>query len=215
MSLTIKKVDEEIERQSLLKHPFYQKWSRGELTLGELSGYSREYFQLVKAVPGLVSQVEALAPSQSQKAQIHENVEEERSHVEPWVRFAGALGVQRADLEGHKGSKLTLSATSELERLTASSYIEGVAALYAYESQLPKISRSKIDGLEKFYGFKGGDATKYFEIHEEADVRHAAVWRAVLESEGVPEERVIRATRESMGAQNRLLDSVVSGYCPN
>ena len=51
--------------------------------------------------------------------------------------------------------------------------------MYAYEMELPKISRSKIDGLKKLYGMDSEDATKYFEIHEEADVRHAQVWREI------------------------------------
>ena len=47
--------------------------------------------------------------------------------------------------------------------------------MYAYEKQLPKISRSKIDGLNKFYGVKNKEATKYFEIHEEVDLIHSEV----------------------------------------
>ena len=54
MTLLIR-IDAEIEKRSLLKHPFYRKWSEGKLTKGNLAGYSMEYFQLVKAVPTLVS----------------------------------------------------------------------------------------------------------------------------------------------------------------
>ncbi len=47
----IKRIDEMIEEISLLKHTFYQMWSDGKLTQESLAGYSKEYFQLVKAVP--------------------------------------------------------------------------------------------------------------------------------------------------------------------
>ena len=85
--------------------------------------------------------------------------------------------------------------------------------MYAYEMELPKISRSKIDGLKKFYGMNSEDAMKYFEIHEEADVRHAQVWREILEK--IPadkQEAVFNAAIESLKAQNILLDSVFEKY---
>ena len=89
-----------------------------------------------------------------------------------------------------------------------------VAVMYAYEKELPKISRSKIDGLKKFYGLTSHDATHYFEIHEVADVKHAELWRSILRN--LPEERedgVLSAAAKSLKAQNRLLDSVMERYC--
>jgi pyrroloquinoline-quinone synthase len=213
VSLLIKKVDEEIERQSLLKHPFYQMWSHGELTVEQLAGYSKEYFQVVKMVPKLVSNVARSAPSIAEREQIGENLQEEESHIEPWVKFAGAMGVSRAALESYAGSRLAVESAKELDRITGLSYIEGVAALYAYEQQLPKISRSKIEGLENRYGFKRGDATRYFELHEEADVRHAAVWREIIERSVDSEPSIMRGATASLAAQNRLLDAVLQTYC--
>src|SRR5205807_10020 len=51
---------------------------------------------------------------------------------------------------------------------------EAVAALYAYESQVPEISATKIDGLKKFYGVDQSEALAYFSVHEEADKAHRA-----------------------------------------
>ena len=56
MQSVVERIDVEIERQSLLMHPFYQAWSEGKLTLPQLSGYSLDYFQLVKEVPALATQ---------------------------------------------------------------------------------------------------------------------------------------------------------------
>jgi pyrroloquinoline-quinone synthase len=210
----ITRIDEEIEKRSLLKHPFYKAWSAGGLTLDQLAGYSREYFQLVKAVPGLVSNLASFATAGPVvMSQIQGNLLEERSHIEPWVRFAGTLGVKRTDLEGYPGASGALKAVGSLDTLTRSSFYEGVAAMYAYEKQLPEISRSKIDGLKKHYGIEGGDGTRYFELHEEADVRHAALWRETLAGSAVDEGRVMDAAVGSLAAQNSLLDSVVEKYC--
>jgi pyrroloquinoline-quinone synthase len=161
MPLSVTKIEEEIEERSLLKHPFYRMWSGGKLTLDQLAGYSKEYYQLVKAVPKLVANVGTLTNDPSVKSRIHENLEEELTHIEPWVMFSGALGVSRSELDSHAGARCTLDSVGELDRLTRSSFLEGVAAMYAYEKQLPGISRSKIEGLKMHYGLHGGDATRY------------------------------------------------------
>ena len=82
--------------------------------------------------------------------------------------------------------------------------------MYAIESEQPKISRTKLDGLKRFYGMDGGDATVYFREHEEADVRHAAVWRGILNNAG-EEVRAdaLKAAVASLETQNAVLDSVM------
>lgn len=205
----IQMIDSEIEKRSLLKHSFYQMWSEGKLTVDHLQGYSKEYFQLVKAVPKFV---EGIANG-TDNEDIASNAKEEAEHVEPWVRFANALGVSRNDLANYAGAEKTNAAVAKMMQLATASFEEAVAAMYAYEMELPKISRSKIDGLKKFYGMESEDATKYFEMHEEADVRHAQVWREILHK--IPADRqevAFNAAVESLKAQNMLLDSVQEKY---
>ncbi|HEU4604742.1 MAG TPA: iron-containing redox enzyme family protein [Nitrososphaera sp.] len=205
----IQRIDSEIERRSLLKHSFYQMWTEGKLTIDHLQGYSKEYFQLVKAVPRFV---EGIARGMD-NPDVAGNAKEEAEHVEPWVRFATALGVSRSDLVDYDGAVKTNAAVEKMMALSRTSFEEAVAAMYAYEMELPKISRSKIEGLKKFYGMDSEDATKYFEIHEEADVRHAQVWREMLGK--IPADRqeaAFNAAVESLKAQNMLLDSVQEKY---
>lgn len=207
------RIDSEIEKRSLLKHPFYQMWSEGRLTVDHLQGYSKEYFQLVKAVPAFVQNI-ASANTDSARAQdIEENLKEESEHIEPWARFAGALGVSQPELASYAGAAKTNDAVAKMMSLTSLSFEEAVAAMYAFEAELPKISRSKIDGLVKFYNMTGKDALNYFEIHEEADVRHAQVWRDMLAAMPAEKrEKAFAAAVESLKAQNLLLDSVQEKY---
>jgi pyrroloquinoline-quinone synthase len=57
-----------------------------------------------------------------------------------------------------------------------------LAALYAYESRVPAIAKTKAEGLAEHYG---ADATtrRYFTVHQTADVHHARVWRDALTAE--------------------------------
>jgi len=204
----VKRIDQEIERRSLLKHPFYQMWSEGKLGIESLQGYAKEYFHLVKAVPSIVERIAA----QSDNDSIMTNLKEEREHVEPWVKFACALGVSRQELEQHEVSQKTRDSVYRLLDL-ASTFDEGVAAMYAYEAEIPKISRTKLEGLAKYYNITSEEATEYQRIHENVDVKHAAVWRSILEQlPSSKHEDAFNASVSSLIAQNMLLDAVYEKY---
>jgi pyrroloquinoline-quinone synthase len=212
-NLLIERIDYEIEKHSLLKHVFYQMWSEGKLTINHLQGYSKEYFQLVKVVPKFVENIFNAIADPSLKRAVGQNLKEESEHIEPWIMFSTAMGIQRNDLASYKGENETNMAVSTLSQLTERSLEEAVAAMYAYEKELPKISRSKIDGLKKFYGVQSNEATKYLEIHEEVDLRHSEVCKNILKT--IPEEkqeRALNAAISSLEAQNKLLDSVQKKY---
>jgi len=210
----LERIDFEIERHSVLKHIFYQMWSEGKLTVDHLQGYSKEYFQLVKAVPKFVENISSLTTDPSIKMAVDQNLKEESEHIEPWIKFAAAMGVPRNELINYTTVDKTNDAVTALTHITTLSLQEAVAAMYAYEMELPKISRLKIEGLTKFYGMSSGtDATGYFEIHEEADIRHALVWRNILQN--IPaenEESSFNVVVVSLDAQNKLLDSVQEKY---
>lgn len=209
----VERIDAEVEKRSLLKHPFYQMWSEGKLTVDHLQGYSKEYFQLVKVVPAFVQNIAFSNTNASIVSEIEGNMKEEREHIELWTRFAGAIGVPVSELTSYAGTSKAVDAVAKMMALSRLSFEEAVAAMYAFESELPKISRSKIDGLIKFYGLDGKDALNYFQIHEEADVRHALVWRSILNSlPADKQEKAFAAAVESLKAQNLLLDSVREKY---
>ena len=212
MSSLIQRIDKIIEEQSLLKHKFYVMWSEGKLSMESLSGYSKEYFQLVKAVPSFVDKVMEKSPSEIQ-SKIAMNRDEESEHIEPWVKFASALGVSQNELRNYAGLDKTKQAISNLSSLM-NSFEGGAAAMYALEQEIPKISLSKIDGLRKFYGLSEDDAIEYFRLHAEADIRHAALWRKILEKTSASQEDdLVETANKSLAAQNLLLDSCYNAYC--
>src|SRR5206468_1517005 len=159
MNELIYKIDQEVEKKSLLKHPFYKMWSNGELSLNQLQGYSLEYFQLVKVVPEMVNNIKLKMQGSKLKSIIEESHKEESSHIDPWIRFATSLGVQKQDLLNYVCGENTKNAVSSLVELTEDSIDEGICAMYAYELDLPNISRSKIEGLHEYYNMFNADST--------------------------------------------------------
>jgi pyrroloquinoline-quinone synthase len=212
MSSLVKKIDELIEQKSLLKHPFYQMWSEGKLSIDMLAGYSKEYFQMVKAVPSFVNEIANFAPN-TVIDEIRSNQAEEAEHIQPWTDFAVSVGIQRDEITNYAGLEKTNNAVSEISSVITS-LESGAAAMYAFEKEIPKISQTKLEGLEKFYNITSDDATQYFRLHMEADIRHAATWQNILEN--VPEEKhaaLIEVAEKSLIAQNHLLDSCYESYC--
>jgi pyrroloquinoline quinone (PQQ) biosynthesis protein C len=70
--------------------------------------------------------------------------------------------------------EITNKAVSSLAELTKSPLYEAVCAMYAYELDLPNISRSMIEGLNKFFSLLNSNSTNYFEIHEDEDARQSS-----------------------------------------
>jgi len=207
----IQKIDEMIEERSLLKHPFYQMWSDGKLTQESLAGYSKEYFQLVKAVPSFMTPIIEKSPG-SVVSELVDNQQEESDHIKPWISFAGELGISEEELTSYAGTAKTQKAVSDLNQLM-DTFDGGACAMYAFEKEIPKISQTKLDGLAEFYGMTSNEATEYFKLHTEADIRHAASWRNILEKSSVDTSNLIEIADKSISAQNLLLDSCYEEYC--
>jgi pyrroloquinoline-quinone synthase len=207
----IQRIDQIIEERSLLKHPFYEMWSDGKLTQESLAGYSKEYFQLVKAVPEFMTPIIERAPN-SVITELIENQQEESDHIKPWISFAGELGISEDDLILYSGLDKTKKAVSDLSELM-NTFDGGACAMYAFEKEIPKISQTKLDGLSEFYQITNDKATEYFKLHTEADIRHTASWRNILEKSDIDTSNLIEIAEKSVSAQNLLLDSCYDEYC--
>ena len=207
----IQKIDQIIEERSLLKHPFYEMWSDGKLTQESLAGYSKEYFQLVKAVPEFMTPIIERAPN-SVITELIENQQEESDHIKPWISFAGELGISEDELISYSGLDKTKKAVSNLSELM-NTFDGGACAMYAFEKEIPKISQTKLDGLSEFYQITNDNATEYFKLHTEADIRHTASWKNILEKSNADTSNLIEISEKSVSAQNLLLDSCYDEYC--
>jgi len=211
MNHLIQEIDRIIEERSLLKHPFYQAWSDGKLTRESLAGYSKEYYQLVKAVPIFMAQLMDHVP-ESLHNEFNFNRQEEFSHIILWERFADGLGVSYEELNNYEGLYTTNHAISGMHTLM-SSFVSGSTAMYALEKEIPKISQTKLEGLSEFYDLTDENVTEYFKQHIEADLRHAASWQKIIEQSSGYDNDIIHAAKKSISAQNLLLDSCFEEYC--
>ncbi|HEY6205595.1 MAG TPA: CADD family putative folate metabolism protein, partial [Chthoniobacterales bacterium] len=182
MNEHLEKIDNDVAEKHLLKHPFYLAWARGELSREALTDYARQYYHHVAAFPTYLSAVHAKSDDQLTRTQILSNLIDEEAgspnHPELWKRFANALGVDDVDLAKTATEPETQRLIDTFRSVCGNgATAEGLAALYAYESQIPAICESKIDGLKKHYGFTDPKGYEYFSVHIEADREHSAAER--------------------------------------
>jgi pyrroloquinoline-quinone synthase len=188
------------ERWNVLNHPFYERWSAGELTTEALARYAGQYRHAVAAIATMSESVAAAHP---ERADLAVHAAAEREHIELWDSFADALGAKR-------DAEPTPETAACVEEWTGGDPLSTLARLYAIESGQPAISRTKLEGLQRHYDMPGGRATGYFTVHQTLDSEHAAEGRALLEELGSVgrEDELVAAAEGAMRANWLLLDGV-------
>jgi pyrroloquinoline-quinone synthase len=216
MNQHLDQIDNDIAEKHLLKHPFYLAWTRGELSKEALADYARQYYHHVAAFPTYLSAVHAKCDDQGTRKQLLANLIDEEAgspnHPELWMKFAEGLGLEAADVGNAAKQPETINLVDTFRSVCCDQSIaQGMAALYAYESQIPAICESKIDGLKRHYGFSDPEHYRYFSVHIEADREHCAAERKMLSC--YIDNQNIEKVRESV---HRVLDALwemLSGVC--
>ena len=216
--MLLEAIDRKIEEHHLLKSPFYRAWTAGTLPQESLREYAAQYFQHVAAFPTYLKSLGERA-DESLRPIVEENLAEELDtagpHPQLWRDFAAAVGADGATLDSAEPLPAVKALIETYGELCAhGSPAEAVAALYAYEAQVPEIATQKIAGLRRHYGITDSAALRYFAVHEEADVRHRAAWREWLAAQDTKEtEKAAAAAERGLRALWNALEAMYSGPC--
>ena len=210
-------LDAKIAARNVLLHPFYQAWNAGTLSREALQDYAAQYYKHVAAFPTYLSAAHSNTPDPAARRVLLQNLCDEEAghpnHPELWLQFATGMGVSRAETEAAPAQPETAALIETFSDLCRNHrYTDAIAALYAYESQIPEVSATKIAGLKSRYGVTDDATLKYFAVHAEADLVHRAEERALLAEHITTPEQADSANR----AAYRALDAVwnlLSGVC--
>lgn len=199
------RLDDLHARFNVLEHPFYQRWSAGELSRDDLATYAGEYRHAVVALADASARAAEAAPDPAVREQLSGHASEEAAHVELWDAFATSVG---ADLDREPAPETAACATAWAGQ--DRDFSGHLAALFAIESAQPPIAATKATGLREHYGFPTGPATVYFDVHEKRDVEHAAEGRELLERHATEAdaERLAGEAERVLRANWALLDGV-------
>jgi pyrroloquinoline-quinone synthase len=182
-------LESRISKYDLLRHPFYQAWSMGELTREELAAYGQQYLPHVAAFPTYLSALHAQLPDGTLRRRVAENLADEegigspdgRPHSDLWRDFANGMGAQTSAIGAEPIAEVS-ALTSTFREYASGDTANALAAFYAYESQVPRVAAEKERGLRDMYG-ADAKTCRYFTLHKTADVHHSQVWRELLDEQ--------------------------------
>jgi pyrroloquinoline-quinone synthase len=197
------------EQCNVLEHPFYQRWSAGELSAGELAHYAGEYHHAVVALASASRSAANLADPISQqdlRSELEAHAREEEDHVALWEDFERAVGGTPSSAPNAETLRCAEVWAGDSQR----PLLDSLVALYAIESAQPAISATKRAGLSAHYAVQEGPATAYFELHEYLDIEHAEAAKALISERlrDADEERLLAQAESVLQANWLLLDGV-------
>jgi pyrroloquinoline-quinone synthase len=214
-SETLRRLDALIQSRSILRHPFYVAWQDGALTRQQLQAYASVYYPHVAAFPSYLHAAIATARDPVIRAELERNLRDEltvpQPHAELWLDFAAALDLDRAAVAAAAPQPAAQRVVASFQRLSRQGTPQALAALYAYESQQPDVSRRKADGLQRHYGIQDDAAVRYFDVHAVTDLEHRAGEQRALErcvADGAAPAAVLAAAGAALDAYWALLDGV-------
>lgn len=197
-----------IDEKHLLKHPFYQMWTKGTLPIEVMRKYAEQYYHLERNFPGFLSAMLMTCDDEHIRALILENFQDEtagaKNHRELWLRFGEGIGVTREAMKNSQPLPETTAVIATFQKWCSHSYLTGAAALAAYESQIPAIAAKKLEGLTKNYNITSPEATEFFRVHGVMDIKHAQVWWDILE-QAVVEQTIFSSEENLLDESTKIL----------
>jgi pyrroloquinoline-quinone synthase len=193
----IERIDAARARWNLLQHPFYRRWSCGELSREDLAHYAGEYRHAVVALAATAAKADGLDGSA--------HAREEAEHVALWDDFAAAFDSDTTRPPAAETAECVRAWTAPEDPLGA------LAVLYAVEAGQPEVSRVKLEGLRDHYEVGEGEpASAYFALHADLDREHAARSRRLLAEHAGPEDDELLAelAEDALRGNWALLDGV-------
>ncbi|MBI1888793.1 MAG: iron-containing redox enzyme family protein, partial [Candidatus Spechtbacteria bacterium] len=146
------------------------------------------------------------------------------NHRKLWLDFCEKLGLNRVEIERTADNAHTHKYSSDYPVLQGThdllvtytrlanviNYQDGLAALYAYESQIPVIARAKIRSMHEHYNIHDLKALQFFVTHYTQDVEHATneAQGIVMYISQADCHRIEESAREALDAWWGFLDGL-------
>ena len=184
-------VDTALAPCRLLAHPFYVRWTQGEVTMDELQRYAAQYRHFEAAVPSILQSVADSARTDEVGTQARAILADETggpaTHLELFDRFADAI-----DAPERVPSPAMQCLLDTYRECTDIGAVAGLAAVLAYETQSAAVAATKAEGLRTHGLVTDAGALAFWDVHARVDGEHSE-WALLALADAVEEPASVTA----------------------
>lgn len=177
-----------LQSLSMLKHPFYQSWSAGTLSIEAIQNYTLQYRPFVNRFPCYVAATLSLSENKEhRRALLHNLLDEEgypntSDHPSLWKSFALGIGVSEEYYDSMPSTNWGEALDRNFWDRSRTTFASALGSLYAYEHQIPEVSEIKIKGLKEHFDISDPKTIEFFTLHQVADKYHTEACGEILNS---------------------------------
>ncbi len=146
--------------------------------MDDLRVYAAQYYHFEAEFPTLLSAIHSRCGDRGVRQSILDNLWDEEhgqaNHRALWLDFCEAVGLGRSEPETTRPLPTTQAMLQTYRTLCHQrTFQEGLAAVYAYEVQVPAVMVEKIRGLRDYFGITDEASLRFFEVHSVLDEDHS------------------------------------------
>lgn len=158
----------------------------GRLTRDQLRGLASQYFHLIDSLPRFVTMVHSVTTKHPEIRRALLNIAVAMELRPPsisdlWLQTCAALGLFSDTVREAEPTTSTSVCLSDFEYLCQAGSAQGIAALYAWMSRLPRVCRIEQAALREHYDLADGPGVQFFDIVGLQAESHAKALRSALE----------------------------------
>jgi pyrroloquinoline-quinone synthase len=178
-------IDELRSENDPAQTPLMRAMANGELSRDEVRAFAGQYFQLVDALPRFVSTVHSVTRNHPaiRRSLLNMLVPMELnppSIADLWLQTCAALGLFSDTVRKAEPNVATSVCLDDFEYLCQAGCAQGLAALYAWITRLPRSTRTMQSALAAHYDLASGPGVQFFEVVGFQAESHARALRASL-----------------------------------
>jgi pyrroloquinoline-quinone synthase len=160
--------------------------SHGTLSRDEVRAFASQYFHLLDALPRFVSTVHSvtIAHPAIRRTLLNVLVPLELhppSVAELWLQTCASIGLFSDTVRSGEPTTSTAACLGDFDYLCQSGTAQGLAALYAWMSRLPRVCRIEQAALAEHYDLAAGPGVQFFEVVGFQAESHARALRNALD----------------------------------
>ena len=167
------------------EQPLLRAMAAGELSRDQLRAFAAQYFHLLDAFPRFVSTVHSVTTQHPEIRRTLLNILVPLELKPPsisdlWLQTCAAMGLFSDTVRRGEPNTATSVCLNDFEYLCQSGSAQGLAALYAWMTRLPRVCRVEQEAFARHYDIASGPGTQYFEVVSFQSESHARALRAAL-----------------------------------